>query len=747
MVNHVKHKGMLIALAVGIMASAWQISYWLFLLLVPYSLWLMYKKEPFIIYLPIVIGAVILFFQTAPKPLPSTTELTLQQVKITGATLRGIAKAQHQKVYITYRFTSEEEKAAYENQSLYGLKVRATAEWVPPPRPAHRYAFSMASYTKSMGAVGLLEVSEWQVIGKTSTLTTMLATRRYAIAKHIESTFPTSLQAEAKALLIGLRDDMDEELSRAYQILGITHLFAISGLHVGLMTALLYYILLRVGIRREKVLLLLAILLPMYAVVAGGAPSVWRAVTVTVIVLVMQLKKKRIAVDDALACTFIFFILWQPSLLLQVGFQLSYGATISLIYAQRLLSYAEHSIVQAFIITSVTQLAVYPIILYHFFEVSISSLLMNLIFVPLFSVVILPVTLVLFALTYIALPLANILFTLYEPLRTTVTAVIMALTKLPWQLWTPGRPSLPALFVAYSGIIALLLAFEAKRFKVGLALLLLSIMPIQFSYLLDRDVRITFLDVGQGDSTVIELPQRRAVYVIDTGGVLRFEGEAWKQGKPYEVGRRVVVPYLKGRGITTVDKLILTHPDADHVEGAEEVLQEVTVEEIHITPNSFAKMSVMQDVYDEATAQNIPFYEQVRGHQWQKAGVQFMYVAPHTPGQGTNNDSLVLLLQYGAMRALFTGDLEAEGEDGLRDAVLQNITLLKAGHHGSKTSSTESFIAHTNPSLTIFSAGVNNRYGHPHPEVVARFKESKTLTTADVGTIEVQLSRTNMAIK
>ena len=739
---------MLVALAVVIIASALQLSPVVFLLLFPYTFWLFYKKESPKLLIIIAICTLILLIQTKPKPLPATTELTLQQMKITGATLRGFAKADGQKIYVTYRFTSAEEKALYQATSLYGSKMHAQAEWVPPSRPAHRYAFSMASYLKSAGAVGMVEVSEWQAVGKATNLATMLATQRFNVARHIEDTFPKSLQAEAQALLIGLRDDVDEELTRAYQILGITHLFAISGLHVGLMTAVIYYGLLRLSVRREKATWVLIMALPLYAMLAGGAPSVWRAVTVTVLVLVLQLKQRRIAVDDALALTLIGFVLWQPSSILQVGFQLSYGATISLIYAQRIMSLSQHGLVKAFIITSVTQLAVYPIILYHFFEVSVSSLIMNLFFVPLFSVVILPVTMGLFVLSYCVPPLAQVGFILYEPLRTLLTALITALTQLPWQLWTPGRPAIWGLAIAYLGVLAVFLLLEIERFKQALVVGVLSVLHLHFAYLAERDVTVTFLDVGQGDSIVIELPQRRGVYVIDTGGVLRFDRkEEWQVGKPYEVGRRVVVPYLKGKGITTIDTLILTHPDADHVEGAEEVMQELTVKTIHMTPNSLAKAEVMRAIYEEAVKQGIPLEEQVRGMGWQQAGVNFMYVAPQQAGEGTNNDSLVLVLQYGKTRALFTGDMEAEGEDGLRDEVLRDIDLLKAGHHGSKTSSTEGFIAHTNPRLTIFSAGVNNRYGHPHPDVVARFAPGTTLTTADVGTIEVKLTRTNMAIK
>jgi len=283
---------------------------------------------------------------------------------------------------------------------------------------------------------------------------------------------------------------------------------------------------------------------------------------------------------------------------------------------------------------------------------------------------------------------------------------------------------------------------EARHYgKVAIALLIPALC-IHIAPMLYNETRLTFLNVGQGDCTVIELPFRRAVYVVDAGGVLRLRQEAWKaSNRPYEVGRQVVVPFLKGKGIRQVDVLIVTHPDADHVEGAEEVLEEIKVREIHVTPGSL-DIPAMQDLLAEAMTQKVPVKEKMEGTSWRVGTANFHYLSPRDTHYEGNNDSIVLFMQQGMFRALLTGDLEEAGERQLLTQYgqqLADITLLKAGHHGSKTSSSEPFVELLQPKLTMFSAGRNNHYHHPHEVVVERFRQRQLATkiTGIDGTIEV----------
>src|SRR5690606_17943283 len=169
---------------------------------------------------------------------------------------------------------------------------------------------------------------------------------------------------------------------------------------------------------------------------------------------------------------------------------------------------------------------------------------------------------------------------------------------------------------------------------------------------------------------------------------LRFDTEVFKEKKrPYEIGRQVVAPYLKGNGISSLDLFIISHPDADHAEGAEEVFKLFPVRQLHLTPGS-ATNTLMVELAPDAAQTEVVF--PAKGSHWTVGQSQFAYLSPEDAEYEGNNDSLVLLMKTGDYRILFTGDLEAEGEGDLLESYgseLAGLTVLKVGHHGSKTSS------------------------------------------------------------
>lgn len=690
---------------------------------------------------------------TTPIALPNYFTWT-DDYKINGVMLRGFMKDMNgDKVYVAYQIKSEKQKLALQSQSLAGQMYYVMGEQVAPSMPAHQYGFEMKKYLQSKNARGIIEIQQMSYSGEQKALLQPIYEQRFRLKTHIERTFPPSLAAEAQALLIGLRENVDEELNRAYQKLGITHLFAISGLHVALVSFLFFQLLLRLRVRREVATVLLLVVLPLYAVLAGGAPSIWRAVSVVEFLLLTQYLRWKIPVDDALSFSLILFLLLEPGAIFQVGFQLSYLATYSLVYSSRILTRYENFWIQSFFLTFVCQILVYPLLLHHFFEISLSSFIANIIFVPLFSFVILPINLLLLALSFLPIPIDQLLFAIYEPLRTSLTQLILLIQRPIHQMWNPGKPTLLWLLLLYCSVFMTfyLLDRQEKYTKIALSLLLPAlIFHVQMS--IHQDLKISFVNVGQGDCIVIELPYRKSVVLIDAGGLLRFHQEQWKErNSDYEVGRQVVVPYLKARGIQQIDTFILTHADADHVEGAEEILREVRVKDVHITPNSLQK-AVMNDFLLEIQKTNTRLSEQMAGSSWQLGNVRFDYLSPTDTLYEGNDDSLVLLVQQGTFKALFTGDLEQQGEEEMirlyRHAI-ENVTVLKAGHHGSKTSSIESFVEVTNPQFVVFMAGENNRYRHPHIDVVNRFEARKIpyVITGYDGTIELSIKNGMMQIE
>lgn len=713
--------------------------------------WFIFKKRSYMFLVFYVLLSVAFYFNALYKAdIPKSESLTesnftwTSTYSINGRNLKGYAKtASGEKWYISYRFSSEEEKISFTKQSLVGSTFRFMGKEIDVPNPPHQYAFSMETYLKSHGAVGMFEVTKWSNYSKSKGVTGFITSRRFQTEQFIDKSFPKSLAPEAKALLIGLKDDVTQEEERAYQKLGITHLFAISGLHIVFLSFIFYELLIRLHFRKQSVLFMLIIGLPIYAIIAGGAPSVWRAVSVSELVLLLTFAKKKISADDALGLSLLGFLFFQPGVLLQVGFQLSYAAAMALVFSSKILARPYSILQKSFLITFLCQIGVFPILLYHFYEVSISSFIMNLLFVPLFSFIILPINVLLLVLSATVPSIANILFFVYEPLRTTISKIILYCSDIPYQLWNPGKPSILLLTIALVGVFWSFILLEQNRNLLKLFVSLgIPILLIEVSPMFNSSMVISFLDVGQGDSTVIQMPHERGVILIDSGGLLRFEQENWMNTtSPFEVGRNIVVPFLKGKGISKIDTFVWTHADSDHIEGAEEIIEEVRIKEIHVTPGVI-KEAALSDALNAAKQNKILIKEQIGGRKWTLGGTNLNYLSPNDTQYEGNNDSLVLFLEHKGFRALFTGDLEKEGEEDVlkySKIGLEKIHLLKAGHHGSKTSSSQKFIEVLSPQLTVFSAGKNNRYGHPHKEVQLRFNELSltTLSTAEDGTISV----------
>lgn len=402
-----------------------------------------------------------------PEKLPQ--EMLLEwttTVNVKGRVVRGFMKdTEGHKIYVSYKIQSEDEKRWYTSQSLVGKQFFAKGDLTTAKEPYHEFAFNMADYLKSHRAIGIYEVESFRYIRNQTTFTTVLSEHRFKINKQIENYFPKSLVSEAKALLIGDQQDVDPQQQRAYQKLGITHLFAISGLHVALVSILFQQLLLRMGVRKESVFFILFIALPSYAIIAGGAPSVWRSVMTVLVVMLAQAIRFKIPLESAISLCFIFFVVIEPNMIFQVGFQLSFLATLAIILSARYLATLTSWYSISFWITFACQLLVSPLLLYHFYEISLSSFLMNLLFVPLFSYVILPINLILLLLSYVFSPFFYAVASIYEPIRMMLTKSILWLQSIPYQMWNPGRPSIVVITMLFLVVLLLFYLFEIKNSK------------------------------------------------------------------------------------------------------------------------------------------------------------------------------------------------------------------------------------------------------------------------------------------
>ncbi|MCL6574345.1 MAG: DNA internalization-related competence protein ComEC/Rec2 [Bacillus sp. (in: Bacteria)] len=326
----------------------------------------------------------------------------------------------------------------------------------------------------------------------------------------------------------------------------------------------------------------------------------------------------------------------------------------------------------------------------------------------------------------------QILIKLFFKLIILFNHLISFLANFSFVMFVPGRPNGFLLIVYIFILFAIFYSWESrsslKRKKVLFIYIaaLFTIQPI-WNWL-NPYGEVTMIDVGQGDSILIHLPHGRGNYLIDTGGTLHFPEEKWRErAKPYEVGRDVVVPFLKAKGITTIDKLILTHGDMDHIGGALSIIQALEVKQLLI-PSVAEPSDTEVSIILEAKRKGIPVVKVYSGNKWENMGSKFYILSPEKNFTGERNSgSIAIVAQLGGVNWFFGGDLDTAGEENIIKKYPQlKVDVLKAGHHGSKTSSAESFIKQLKPNVTLISVGEKNRYGHPHQDVLERLTTINT---------------------
>lgn len=616
---------------------------------------------------------------------------------------------------LTYRIKTVKEKIQLAEQLVPGRVCRLKAKAAKPNKARNDGEFDYRAYLATMHIFFVL-TPESPFIDQCTMNQSLLykpAQWRAAALKHIYSQFPAPLSLAGAALLFGDRSSTPQEIQEDYERLGIVHILAISGLHVTLLTGLLFYLLIRIGVTREKSWMLLVFGLPVYALLTGASPPVVRACLTTGAVLAAASSGIYLKPSTALGAAFLLMVFVNPYSLFQAGFQLSFAVTWALVLSSGSIFKKSLSFIQlSFSVSILAQLAALPILMVHFAEISMIAPLANLIFVPFYSLFMLPLLVVLFFFSCfvpisIAAGPANELLEIMNHLAAKMADV-------PFAVLVTGQPEMKTVVLSAAVVILSFFLWETSRGTYSFFCCGLLLAGIISAERFSSNGEIVFLDVGQGDSIFIKLPFNQGTYLIDTGGQLPFKKEEWMDRQSeFSVGENTIIPFLKRKGITKLDKLILTHADFDHAGAAAEVLSSIPAKEVVISPGSG-----QNNLISEIISMGIPVREGWEGENWSAGEAFFQFLSPGDREYNGNNDSLVLYAKIGGKTWLFTGDMEEAGERELREKYQIDIDWLKAGHHGSRSSTSSEFIEAVQPEYAVISAGVNNRYGHPHQEVL-----------------------------
>ena len=552
--------------------------------------------------------------------------------------------------------------------------------------------------------------------------------------EHILRVIGASLEGEhaalLSALLVGVRSGIDDELRQEFSTLGVVHVLAVSGLHVGfILAALLLCInVLRVPHRARLPLLLVALYL--YALITGSAAPVVRAAVMAALLLAAPLFQRRLDPLNAIALAAFIIVLLRPLALFSIGFQLSFSAALGIILIYRRLDRgaAAHSThwrrqeqslrkaaLQRLVVSFAAQIATLPLTAWYFNIVPLYGLLANLAVVPMVSLIVtIGFVAVLFA---AAAPAIGIIFMQCDWLL--LTALIWIVKKaaaLPGAALEVAAPPLLILAIFYLAVAAVLSWPRRKPLLVWLTMLLVAANIWIWSEAVrpPKEVEVIYFDVGQGDAALISFPNQVHL-LIDTG----------EANQRFDCGQALLIPWLRRHGIRAVDGALITHTHSDHAGGAKTLLRQGRIRTLY-HPGGLA-LPVFHSLDSLAECCGVPVRPVAAG--WELFPVPGAWIRILHTGGGTgepwdeNNGSMVIRFQYGRYVFLFLADIEAAGEAGLLPyGDLLHSHVVKVAHHGSVTASSQELIEASAARYAVISVGQRNRFNLPSPSVMARWQ-------------------------
>lgn len=632
-------------------------------------------------------------------------------------------------VQLSYKMKSASEKKQM-RQLHAGVSCIFDGERKEPQIARNFHGFNYRDYLYKQNIHFILEATYISECRKTSlSLVQWILLLRQQAILGVTEMFPEQSGAFMNALLFGDRQQMTFEVEEQYQQFGLVHLLAISGSHIVLLMVIVYFILLRSGVTREIATVCLIFFIPIYMILAGASPSVIRASITGVLMLIAFMCSIRLSSLDALSITAICMLIFDPYLVFNIGFQFSFVGSFALLLSAPLLLESGNGVIRNSIyISLISQLVSTPILLYHFGYYSPYSIFLNILYVPFLSLIVLPCSIIILIclpiIPFLAKSFANVL-----SIGLNLSNDFLSYCEsLPFTRLNFGQTPILLVALYCVSIISVLMVWE-RRISKGMVFIFAGIFLFistgHYVYPYFRESgSVTFLDVGQGDAILIRLPYDQEIYLIDTGGTIRLNKEEWQRKKhEFSVGNDILIPYLQKEGIKKIDKLIVTHGDADHIGAAQELLSNITVKEV-VFGRKEQEAILEKAVKKQALEKEVKISEVGEGESWRVNEAEFFVLAPTGKERSENNASIVLWAKLGGITWLFTGDLEEEGEKGLVATYPDlRADILKVAHHGSNTSSITPFLSAVQPNIAIISVGERNRYGHPHKEVIERFEK------------------------
>lgn len=508
---------------------------------------------------------------------------------------------------------------------------------------------------------------------------------------------------------------IDKEMYDNYQNLGISHLFAVSGMHISLVT----FILLKLLEGKNEVIkyLITFIFLMLYLFLTNYTISMVRACFQFILIFINKLFKLNIDNSNIVIFLFSVLIILNPYIIYNIGFLFSFSISFTLIKFKDMIT-GDFMIKN--IKTSLLSFFVsMPILINNFFKVNFLSIILNIIYIPFVSYILFPLCLI------------TILFPFFDSFTYFVINFFETITKFfsSINLLTFSITKMNIILVIiYYFIFLWIIKSNDKLKKKIIIVFIFIVFIINNNTIVNNEVH--FLDVGQGDSILIRIKSKNIL--IDTGGNINFN-----------ISKNVLIPYFRSSGIKKIDYLILTHGDYDHMGEAINLVENFKVQKVIFNCGPYNDLE--NELIEVLDKKKIKYYSYIKELNVDNNKLHFLQTKEY---DNENENSNVIYTKLNGYRFMFMGDAGVEKEkDILEKYNVSKIDVLKIGHHGSKTSSDKNFIDEMNPKYSVISVGKNNRYGHPNKEVLNNLDNSKIYRTDINGEIKIKIKRNNFNIK
>ncbi len=545
-----------------------------------------------------------------------------------------------------------------------------------------------------------------------------------------------------KAMTLGERNGLDSEIRDLYRRAGIAHVLSISGLHISLLGFGLLKLLKALGLRPKRAALFSMLSMAGYCILTGCASSTVRACAMFSLCALSEWIGRTYDLLSALSLVFVLMLSGNLKLIHDSGFVLSFTAVLGIALVEPLFRTELHlssrkKWAEVFLSGLRAALSVnlmtLPVTAVCFFQFPLYSPILNLLLIPFMGLLLSSAFLTALtgalspALAFLPAKLCHVILLLYE--RGCITC-----ETIPGSMLTIGRPSVPKLLVYYVLLALILLAgkrISSRRTGKIAVIIAVMVLPAVLMLRTGGELEITALDIGQGDCIYLHTPGSLTM-LIDCGS-----------SSETSIARYRVIPFIRSRGVDTIDYCFVTHTDADHINGFEELFSMKEAERVRIRclvlPSIGDPDRAYHDLETAAEEAGCQVAYLSAGQEFSDGKAVFRCLHPSRGFQAEdkNTESVVMELKYGDFSAVFTGDVQEEGEELAGRALEGPVTLLKVAHHGSKNSSTEEFLSRAAPRLAVISCGEGNRYHHPHPEALERIRHytGQIYTTAECGAV------------